>query len=297
ATHNGLGEPGLAMPQFERALALALAHFPDDRLTVDIEITLSTVYSNSSRNEEAINLLERSLARQRKALGPDRPDTRRTLGPLIVRLRQSGRSADAKRLAQDLLRLELDRGGVPEDLEPGDLTNLASAYSLAGRGDEGLKLLEQALPRFREKRGPDDFDVLDITQMIAGGYWEAGRRADSIRLLEQTYRQAVGKYGLTADFTFNLLWPLSVRLSGGGRHADAARLLEEALPELRKRWGPANSGISPHVINLAHAYAKLGRRRDQVRLVEETIRDIPEAERPTYTNYERLLGHLMSAYT
>ncbi|HKB01634.1 MAG TPA: protein kinase [Gemmataceae bacterium] len=294
-TYADLGELRPAVTQLERALALAQAHFPDDPLTRNIEISLSRRYFELGRKEEATQLLERSLARQRKALGPDHHDTVFTLAELIGQFRNSGRSADVRRLAQDLLRLQLDRA-VTDDAEPMDLVNLSLAYGAAGRADEGLRLLEQGLPRYREKRGPDDCHVLDITRLIAGVYWRAGRRADSIRLLEPAYRQAVGKYGQTAGFTHQLLWDLSSRLVQVGRYADAARLLEEALPELRKRYGPANSVISPHVINLSEAYSKLGRRRDAARLLEATIADIPEAERTAYTNYDFLLGNLADAF-
>ena len=294
-TYGALGEQRPPVPQFERALALALANFPDDPVTRQIELNLSTAYSNLGRREEAIKLLERSLARQRKTRGPDHPDTIPTLLALMVSHRDSGRSADARRLAQDLLRL--DWGGKPEDLQPGDLSKLSHAYTVAGRADEGLRLLEQALPRFREKRGSDDLDVLNITQFIAHAHWEAGRREDSIRLLEPAYRQAVGKYGQASPVTSQLLWFLSPRLGQAGRYADMARLLEEALPELRKRYGPANPSISPHVINLSEAYSKLGRHRDTLRLLEATIAGIPEADRPGYTNYDFLLANLVEAYS
>jgi hypothetical protein len=167
---------------------------------------------------------------------------------------------------------------------------------LVGRGDEGNRLLEEALPRYRGKLGADDRDVLDITIRIAQKYSYDGRAAEAVRLLEPAYHQAAAKYGRAAGVTIGIMQDLSVHMQWAGRVADSARLLEEALPELRKRYGSANSAISPHVINLSEAYSRLDRPGDAVTMLEGTIADIPEAERLSYTNYDFLLRGLAIAH-
>jgi non-specific serine/threonine protein kinase/serine/threonine-protein kinase len=79
-TYNALGEHQLALAQYERSISLALTHFPDNPWTIVFEINLARCYTNLSRHEDAIQLLERSLARQRKARGPSHPNSLVTPG-------------------------------------------------------------------------------------------------------------------------------------------------------------------------------------------------------------------------
>jgi tetratricopeptide (TPR) repeat protein len=156
--------------------------------------------------------------------------------------------------------------------------------------------MEDALPRLIAKDGPDDFQVLLVTNNLAICYSRLDREVDSVALREPAYRRALRAFGPVNGLTQSLMQGLSVGLTNVNRPEGAAKLLEEALPALRKELGPAHPRIGPHVINLSAAYTELGKYRAAVKVLEETIAAIPAGERVAYINLEFLLNNLADAY-
>jgi serine/threonine protein kinase len=296
-TYSSLGEERLALAQFERAYALAKAHHgPDDPFTLTVEENLTEQYLVHGRRAEAFALLEQALARRRRELGPEHPITVRTLIALMRRYTSGERDADAVKLAEELLRIRQWDRRAKETLSLEEMSELISVYLQIGREDQVLRFREMRLPRLTAERGPDDEIVLRATFQIVWHYGRQKRYEDAIALGEPAYQRGVARYGHTHPAVQGLLQDLPIALNNVGREEDAARMLEAALPEWRRTFGPGNPEISPHVINLAATYSRLGRNRDRVELLEATIAAIPEADRPSYTNYNFLLLHLADAH-
>ena len=64
--------------------------------------------------------------------------------------------------------------------------NLATAYRIAGRTDEAIRLLEQNPNRQERVLGADHPDTLTARNNLGDAYRVAGRTDEAIRLLEQT---------------------------------------------------------------------------------------------------------------
>jgi serine/threonine protein kinase/tetratricopeptide (TPR) repeat protein len=294
-TYLDLGELGLSQAQLERAYALAKEHYGlDDPFTVEIEEALAGDDIAAGRSVEGYGLLEKSLARRRRTLGPRHPMTVASLQTLFGAYSSHDRSVGGKKLAKELLQIGLDEGWGTGD--PGQIMHMASYYAAAGRPEDSARLLEEAIPRLTAKLGSDNPQILSLNFQLSSTYAGLGRRADAIARLEPAYRLAVRSLGPVNNLTLNLMQNLTALAGESGRAADVVRILQEALPALRRELGPSNSKIAPYVINLSSAYISLGRHHDAVTVLEETIAAIPEKDRAAYVNLSWIQTNLIIAY-
>lgn len=294
-TYHGLGEFPLSQAQLERAYALAKVHYGlDDKFTVAIEGTLADDYLASGQSVEGFGLLEKSLTRRRLALGPRHPMTIASLQGLFGAYQGHDRLVEAKKLAEELLQIGLEKGWGTGNAD--QILNLSVYYDTAGRPEEAVRLLEEAIPRLTAKIGSDNPQILWLNYNLSVSYDRLGRRADAIALLEPAYHTAVRSLGLTHYLTLTVMRNLTAYAAESGRSDDVVRILQEALPVLRRELGPSNPRIAPNVINLAGAYSNLGRHRDAVTVLEETIAAIPEKDRAAYINLSWMQATLIRAY-
>ena len=102
---------------------------------------LAAAYAALGRHAEALKLNEETLALRRAKLGPDHPDTLKSMHNLAASYDALGRHADAVKLREETLALRKAKLGPdhPDTLE--SMNNLASSYLAAGRTREALPLM------------------------------------------------------------------------------------------------------------------------------------------------------------
>jgi tetratricopeptide (TPR) repeat protein len=155
-SYLNLGEPALAIHQFERAVALRRQdHGPDHPDTLESMNNLALVYQDFGRLSDALALFEETMKRSHAKLGPDHHHTLIAMNNLALLYRDVGRLDDALSLHEEELKWTRTRHGPdhPDTLLAMD--NLANAYRDAGRLGDALALLEEAVKRFKAQLGPD----------------------------------------------------------------------------------------------------------------------------------------------
>jgi serine/threonine protein kinase len=96
STYYYLGEPSLAIRQFEHAGKLRLEKLgPDHADTLDSRNDLALAYWSAGRTAEAIELQEETLKRQAAKLGPDDPQTLASANNLALAYQAAGRIDEA----------------------------------------------------------------------------------------------------------------------------------------------------------------------------------------------------------
>ena len=68
------------------------------------------------------------------------------------------------------------------------MTALASAYCEAGRGNEAVPLIEEAVKLFKEKQGPEHPNTVSAMANLAYAYWTLGKLDRSIPLFEEAHQ-------------------------------------------------------------------------------------------------------------
>jgi tetratricopeptide (TPR) repeat protein len=128
---------------------------------------LAGSYVDGGRHAEAIRLQEQALELQKTKLGPDHPDTLRTMFYLAGSYSAVGRHAEAIKLREETLALRKAKLGPDHPDTLWSMNSLASGYAAVGRHKEALKLNKETLALRTAKLGPDHSDTLTSMYNIA----------------------------------------------------------------------------------------------------------------------------------
>jgi serine/threonine protein kinase len=272
-TYASLGEPALAIRQFERALKLRTTKLgPDHPDTLISRNNLGATYRIAGRTAEAIALHQETLRLRTARLGPDHSDTLISRNNLATAYRAAGRTAEATALHQETLRLMMARLG-PDD--PRTLTsrcNLASACRDAGRTAEAIALHEETLRLRTAKLGPDHPHTLASRNDVAAVYRDAGRTAEAIALHQETLRLETSKLGPDHPLTLTTRNNLASAYNAAGRTAEAIALDVETLKLRTTKLGPDHPKTLISRLNLAQDYIAAGRTAEAIALHQETLK-------------------------
>jgi tetratricopeptide (TPR) repeat protein len=184
---------------------------------------LAAASGAAGKTEEAVALLERTLADHERQFGADHPDTLTSRSNLAKAYLTAGRPAEAfpllERMVADCERLY----GADHPDTFTSRNTFAKAYLTAGRPAEAIPLLERTLADRGRVLGADHPNTLMSRSVLAGAYLAAGRSAEALPLFER----------MVAD---------SERLHGAGHPSTNILLMN--LAALKSRVGDA-SCVSP----------------------------------------------------
>jgi serine/threonine protein kinase len=206
-----------------------------------------------------------------KHLGPDHPDTLRSMNILANSYLDLGRYAEALTLKEETLPLCKARLGPDHPNTLHSMNNLAVGYGALGRHADALDLYEETLALRRAKLGPDHPDTLASMHNLAVGYGAAGRHAEALKLREETLALRKARLGPDHPDTLASKDDLANSYDDLGRHADACKLHEETLALRRAKLGPDHPDTLRSMNNLAVSYQTLGRHADAIELHERTL--------------------------
>src|SRR5262249_5339475 len=155
--------------------------------------SIASTYYALRRYGEALKLDEETLALRKAQLGPDHPDTLRSMNNLATNYAGLGRRADALKLHEETLALPKAKRGAdhPETLQ--SMNNLANSYAGLGRHTDALKLHEETLALTKGKLGPDHPNTLTSMHGLAAELESLNRGAEAITLLDHVLERAAGK--------------------------------------------------------------------------------------------------------
>jgi serine/threonine protein kinase/tetratricopeptide (TPR) repeat protein len=234
-----LGEDRIAADQCDAARSLYTRHLgPDHPDTLRSVSRLAACYTMLGRLEEALQLLEETLARQKVRPGPHHAQTLWTMNALGRCYFRLGRQSDAMKLCEETLALRKAYLG-PYDLDTlGSMHNLAVSYCMLGRQADAAKMSEEALALVQTKFGSENTLAAWCMNELALSYYFLGRLDEGLKLEKQAL--ALRKANLGPDHPLTLMVMHSLANSYYfvfGRHADALKLCEETLTRAQAKLG------------------------------------------------------------
>ncbi len=236
---------------------------------------LAAAYWAAGRLDDAIPLLERTLADREQILGQTDPHTLTTRNNLAMAYQTAGRLDDAVPLHErTLCDFEQTKGEThPETLQ--SRNNLATAYQSAGRTDDAIALLERVLADREQALGDSHPDTLQSRNNLAATYELAGRLDDAILMHERVLTDFEQTLGHTHPHTLTSRNNLAMAYQTAGRLDDAIPLHERVLTDFEQTLGDAH----PHFLgarrNLAAAYLSAGRLDDAIPLLSGIFTEEP----------------------
>jgi serine/threonine protein kinase len=269
---GGLGRKVTLGQAVEAALPFVETSFTDQPLIeARLRMTLGQSFWYLGRAKQAADQCERARPLYTKYLGPDHPETLRSMHNLARSYHDLGCYADALRLNEETLSLRQGRLGPDHPDTLRSMNNLAVNYHALGRHTDALKLREATLAQSTAQLGSDHPDTLMSMHNLAISYQTLGRHADALKLREETLRRREALLGPDHPDTLGTKEDLASSYYDLGRHVDALRIKEETLALRQARLGRDHPDTLRSMNNLANSYHAVGRYGDAIELHEATL--------------------------
>ena len=269
----------------------------DPELQAQMMRTMGEVYGSLGLYPRAQPLFEKAGGIERRVLGPDDPQTIRSMADLEGLLIGRGRYAEAEKLSRETLAI---RGRVfgPEHPETSrSMMDLSNALVEEGRFDEGEKFVRKALEIRRRVLGPEDPQTLRAAMNLGWVLGREGRYPEADQLLRETLesqRRILGQEHLDTRNTIGALTKIYLLQA---RYAEAEKLQRETLEVYRRIFGPDHLRTIEELEVLAIIVAQQNRpaeAEDLFREVLESRRRILGEEHPATLGSVSNLGVMLS---
>jgi serine/threonine protein kinase/tetratricopeptide (TPR) repeat protein len=228
-------DPHLSMREaLNRAGARIGQRFQDQPLVeAAIRMSIGDAYRNLHLFPPAVPHLERAVALRQTHLGPDHPDTLRSMDSLANACQWSGRHQRSIALRQRILENSTAKFGPDAANTLGFVRLLAEAYEFGGQSDMSERLLKQLLEKQSTILGPTHADTLNTMSALALLYRATNQLTESIALYEKIVALRKATFG-PEQYSIAEMIGFAAVCQRAGKLEQADRLLRETLEHERK---------------------------------------------------------------
>jgi len=248
-----------------------LARAPKDRAY--LMYVMGDVYNSLGLNPQGKVLVAQALDLQRRAVGPESPDTLASMSLMSVFLSGEGKFAEAEKLQRETLETRL-RVLSPEHPDTArSMSRLALVLSWQGRNREAETLQREALRIERRALGPEHQDTLHATDGLVTILWmqgDANRYAEAEALQLETLPVVRRVLGPQHPETLVAMNNLAVLLRKEGRYGEAESTLREVVALSIRVFGPEHPDTLNFKNGLAFTIARQLRYKEAEQLYGET---------------------------
>ncbi|MFD9223432.1 tetratricopeptide repeat protein [Streptomyces sp. NPDC060064] len=261
--------------------------------TVSARVGLGMGYVLAGRSDEALPLLERTVAENEQLPAASRLLGARMLLALCYQL--AGRSDEALPLLERAVTESeqlLDATGIL-----GARMLLAFCYQPAGRSDEALALMERAVADCEQSLGPDNPHTLRARMIMALYYCQAGRTDEAlILMLERVVADCEQLLGPDNPDTLGARMVMGLCYCQAGRTDEGVTLMERAVADCEQLLGPDHVTTLGVQGGLVDTYWEAGRTDEAIPLLERVVADYEQALGPGRLTTWKLRANLAVWY-
>lgn len=243
----------------------------DPEVQAQMMHVMGGVYDNLGLYPQAQSLFTDAIEIRRRVLGPEHPDTLRSMSRLSGALREQGRYAEAEKLQRETLDIQRRVLGPESQDTLTSMSQLASILYSEARYGEAEKFGRAALDAQRRILGPEHASTLWSMDVLASIFFDEGHLADA----ENLYREGldIRRRVLGSDHpdTLALMDGYATTLAEEHRHDEAEKLLRETLNIRRRILGPDHRDTLMSMNNLANMLFLEGRNGEAETLQLETL--------------------------
>lgn len=225
---------------------------------------LGQAYLDLGLFEDARRQFDRALATNSEHLGPDHPETGRSLvgiGALQYRLADYERSRET--FAQALAILE-----AAEPPDPGLIArvqnNLGLLYRRLGERERALESFERAVELYTEASGPEDADVGRTLNNMGLLLYDMGRYEEARGAYEQALEVHEAAFGPDHPLVSGTLGNLAELMRRMGETEGVEEMLRRAISIMEKSMGPDHTNTATGHDALGRFLADQGRYEEAV---------------------------------
>ena len=249
----------------------------DSELAQDLELqaqmsnVMGNVYEKLGLYSRAKPLLERSAETRRHILGPNHPDTLRSMDDLAWVLYREGHYPEAEKLQRETLDTRRLVVGPSRQDTAESAMHLAATLEGEGRYAEAEKLEQEAFDISKRSLGPEHPFTLVTMSNLAGTLELEGRYPEAKTLLGQTLDLERHALGAEHPATLASMTDLAGTLIKMGQYAEAEQLQQQTRDIQRRVLGPDHPETAGSTYNLACLAAREGERDKALALLREAV--------------------------
>jgi eukaryotic-like serine/threonine-protein kinase len=264
----------------------------DPEVQAQMMYVMGGVYENLGLYPHSEALLQQSLEIRRRVLGPENPDTLRSMHSLAWVLERQGRYQEAEKLDRQAIATE-QRVLGPEHPNSLAATNALAVVLLSeGHYAEAEKLNRQTLEAERRVLGPEHSSTLDTMHNLAGDLESEGKYSEAEKLHRQTLEVRRRILGPEDPKTLTTMNSLGGVLNEEGNYAEAEKLDRETLEIRRRILGPEHPLTLTTMTSLANALQSEGHHAEAEKLNRETIEIQRRVLGPEHPDTLSIMGNL-----
>nr|WP_255495015.1 FxSxx-COOH system tetratricopeptide repeat protein [Nocardia sp. GTS18] len=246
---------------------------PEHPDTIASREGLANAYWLAGRTDEAIDLLERTVADEESLLGRRRPSAHAPRNALALAYESAGRLHEAVHLLEQTLA-ENERSLGPDD--PATLRtchDLAFTYRSSGRLDEAVRLFERVVTGSKRVLGEDDPETLSARDGLAGTYMLVNRTPEGIELFYRTLADRTRVLGPDHPHTLMSGHNLAYAYRSANRVEESILLFKETLAHQERLLGLNHLHTLTSCLNLADTYMSANQRTQAIALYQRAVSD------------------------
>ena len=261
----------------------------------DLNTRFSEMYA-AGRYEEAIPLATEALAIREKLLGPDHPDTAKSLNNLGVLYDTMGDYAKAEPLYERSLAIREKTLGPDDPAIATALNNLGMLEKAMGHYAEAKQRYERALAINQKALGPEHPDTATCLDNLGELYRQIGQYKEAESVCQRALAIREKALGPECVETAMSLNALAVLYTAIGEYAKAEPLYQRALTIQEKLRGSEHPNLAPILNNLASLYQSTAKYAEAKSFFERALRIAENAMGPKHPETAISLNNLASLY-
>ena len=230
------------------------------------------VYDNLGLYPQAQSLYSDAIEIRKRVLGPEHPDTLRSMHGLARPLREQGQYADAEKMQREALNIERRVLGNDSPDTTASADELAIILDSEARYPEAEKLAQESLDTDRRILGDDDYQTQWARVNLAYVFIDEGRLPDAEKLLREAVDSRRRTLGADEPDTLSVMDAYATTLAMEHHNEEAEKMLREVLDIRRRVLGPDHRDTLMSMNNLANMQFIEGRYDDAEKL-ERQARD------------------------
>ena len=243
----------------------------DPELQAQMMLTMGNVYEKLGLYPQAQSLVTQAVDIRRRVLGPEHPDTLRTMASLGVNYIDQGRYAEAEKILRETLdaRRRVLGPDHPDTLQ--SMNDLGIVLNAEGRFADAENVLGDALEIKTRVLGPENPATVNSMENVGNVLEEEDHHAEA----EKLYREALDirrrVQGPDAPQTVSAMNNLGNIIDNEGHHAEAEQLLRDSLEIESRVLGPEHPDTLRSMHNLGDILYEEGRYAEAEKILRETL--------------------------
>ena len=243
----------------------------DPDLQAGMMDVMGQVYDNLGLYSRAQTLLQQSVDIRRHVVGPENPDTLRSMSDLSRTLDHEGHYAEAESLIRQTLEIQRRVLGPGNPDTVWSMSNLGISLTRDGRFADAEKLLREAYVTRRRVLGAEHPQTLVSMSNLAAVLADEHQFTEAEKLLRETVEVKRRVLGPENPDTIVSLNNLASVLNSEGKYPDALKLFQEALDIRRRVLGPEHPQTLLSMLNLADTLTKMGQYNEAESMLTQTL--------------------------